>query len=388
MWRWLLTLGTAATAAPSCSSNRSSPFSPDASPMLYRPLGNSGLRVSAISYGAWLTVSDTGAVNLQKHVEILRTAIRSGINFIDNAEAYGAFPGESESIMGQALEELFDSGEVIRSDLVISTKLFDGGNGVNDRGLSRKHIVEGMQAALERMKLTYVDLVFCHRPDVTTPMEETVRAMNHIIDRGWAFYWGTSEWSAEQITRAHAVAIQLGLQGPLMEQPLYNLFNRDRVEREYRSLYQLYGLGLTVYSPLAEGILAGRYSNGVPADSRAALVTRKTGLAKQEMQIAAAETLRPLAKEMNCSLPQLALAWVLFNQHVSTAIIGASRPSQIEDNVGAIACLSRFSADTVKRIENAVSTAGAASEMVYDISATMAEKKLSLAGRTRNATSA
>jgi len=356
--------------------------------MLYRPLGNSGLRVSAISYGAWLTVSDTGAVNLQKHVEILRTAIRSGINFIDNAEAYGAFPGESESIMGQALEELFDSGEVIRSDLVISTKLFDGGNGVNDRGLSRKHIVEGMQAALERMKLTYVDLVFCHRPDVTTPMEETVRAMNHIIDRGWAFYWGTSEWSAEQITRAHAVAIQLGLQGPLMEQPLYNLFNRDRVEREYRSLYQLYGLGLTVYSPLAEGILAGRYSNGVPADSRAALVTRKTGLAKQEMQIAAAETLRPLAKEMNCSLPQLALAWVLFNQHVSTAIIGASRPSQIEDNVGAIACLSRFSADTVKRIENAVSTAGAASEMVYDISATMAEKKLSLAGRTRNATSA
>ena len=171
-----------------------------------------------------------------------------------------------------------------------------------------------------------------------------------------------------------------------MEQPLYNLFNRDRVEREYKSLYQLYGLGLTVYSPLAEGILAGRYSNGVPADSRAALVTRKTGLAKQEMQIAAAETLRPLAKEMNCSLPQLALAWVLFNQHVSTAIIGASRPSQIEDNVGAIACLSRFSADTVNRIEKAVSTAGAAAEMVYDISATMAEKKLSLAGRTRHAT--
>ena len=389
MWRWLLTfltLGTAAKVAPSCSSNRSSPFSPDASPMLYRPLGNSGLRVSAISYGAWLTVSDTGAVNLQKHVEILRTAIRSGINFIDNAEVYGAFPGESESIMGQALEELFESGEVIRSDLVISTKLFDGGNGVNDRGLSRKHIVEGIKNALERMKLTYVDLVFCHRPDVTTPMEETVRAMNHIIDRGWAFYWGTSEWSAEQITRAHAVAIQLGLQGPLMEQPLYNLFNRDRVEREYKSLYQLYGLGLTVYSPLAEGILAGRYSNGVPADSRAALVTRKTGLAKQEMQIAAAETLRPLAKEMNCSLPQLALAWVLFNQHVSTAIIGASRPSQIEDNVGAIACLSRFSADTVNRIEKAVSTAGAAAEMVYDISATMAEKKLSLAGRTRHAT--
>lgn len=353
--------------------------------MIYRPLGRSGLRVSAISYGAWLTVSETGAVNLEKHVEILRTAIRSGINFIDNAEVYGAFPGESESIMGQALEHLFESGDVLRSDLVISTKLFDGGNGVNDRGLSRKHLVEGMQGALQRMRLAYVDLVFCHRPDATTPMEETVRAMNHLIDRGWAFYWGTSEWSAEQITRAHAVATQLGLQGPLMEQPLCNLFNRDRVEREYESLFGHYGLGLTVYSPLAEGILAGRYSNGVPADSRAALVTRKTGLAKQERQITAADALRPIAKANGCSLPQLALAWVLFNQHVSTAIIGASRPSQIEDNVGAIACLSRISAGTMQKIEEAVSQAGAAADISYDISATMAEKKLSLAGRTRYA---
>lgn len=206
-----------------------------------------------------------------------------------------------------------------------------------------------------------------------------------ILDQGWAFYWGTSEWSAEQITRAHAVATQLGLQGPLMEQPLYNLFNRDRVEREYESLFGHYGLGLTVYSPLAEGILAGRYSNGVPADSRAALVTRKTALAKQERQITAADALRPIAEANGCSLPQLALAWVLFNQHVSSAIIGASRPSQIEDNVGAIACLSRISAGTVQKIEEAVSQAGAAADISYDISATMAEKKLSLAGRTRYA---
>lgn len=205
------------------------------------------------------------------------------------------------------------------------------------------------------------------------------------LDSGWAFYWGTSEWSAEQITRAHHIATHLGLQGPLMEQPLYNLFNRDRVEREYEALVKQLGLGLTVYSPLAEGILAGRYSNGVPADSRAALVSRKTALAKQERQIAAAEALRPIAEEIKCSLPQLALAWVLFNQHVSTAIIGASRPSQIQENVGAIACLSRLSESTVQKIEAAVSKAGAAAEMVYDISATMAEKKLSLVGRTRYA---
>ena len=198
---------------------------------------------------------------------------------------------------------------------------------------------------------------------------------------GWAFYWGTSEWSAEQITQAHGVAMRLGLQAPLMEQPLYNLFHRDRVEREYESLYRTHGLGLTVYSPLAEGILAGRYSSGVPADSRAALVGRKVGLAKQDKQIAAADALRPIAKEMNCSLPQLALAWVLNNRRVSTAIIGASRPSQIQDNVGAIHCLSRFTADTVQKIENVVSAAGAAAEIHYDISATMAERKLSSAGR-------
>ncbi|CAK9057832.1 Probable voltage-gated potassium channel subunit beta (K(+) channel subunit beta) [Durusdinium trenchii] len=381
MWPLLLLLLWRTSGTSSCTQNRSSPFSPDASPMLYRPLGQSGLRVSAISYGAWLTVSETGAVNLEKHVEILKAAIRSGINFIDNAEVYGAFPGESESIMGQALHQLLELGEVLRSDLVISTKIFDGGNGVNDRGLSRKHIVEGMQSALHRMRLSYVDLVFCHRPDVTTPMEETVRAMNHIVDRGWAFYWGTSEWSAEQITHAHGVAMRLGLQGPLMEQPLYNLFHRDRVEREYASLYRTHGLGLTVYSPLAEGILAGRYSNGVPADSRAALVGRKESLAKQDKQIAAAFGLRSIAEEMNCSLPQLSLAWVLHNQHVSTAIIGASRPSQIVDNVGAIACLPRFAADTVQKIENEVSGVGAAAEMRYDISATMAARKLVSAGR-------
>eukprot|EP00439_Symbiodinium_sp_Y106_P069813 s4417_g12.t1 len=348
--------------------NASSPFSPAATSMVYRPLGYSGLRVSAVSYGAWLTV------------DMLRVAIRAGINFIDNAEVYGAYPGESERIMGQALEVLFEEGEVRRSDLVISTKLFDGGDGINDRGLSRKHLVEGMQASLRRMKLGYVDLVFCHRPDVTTPMEETVRGMNYLLDRGWALYWGTSEWSAAQVLHAHSVAKELGLQGPLMEQPLYNLFNRQRVEIEFAPLYG-YGLGLTVYSPLAEGILAGRYSSGIPTDSRAAVVERKASLARQERQIAAAEALRPIAKELHCSLAQLALAWVLSNGNVSTAIIGASKPSQVLDNVAAIACLSRFGQDTIQKILSTVSNAGAAPEMETnddDISARMAAKKLQM----------
>eukprot|EP00930_Biecheleria_cincta_P082517 TRINITY_DN72237_c0_g1_i1.p1 TRINITY_DN72237_c0_g1~~TRINITY_DN72237_c0_g1_i1.p1 ORF type:complete len:428 (-),score=42.17 TRINITY_DN72237_c0_g1_i1:164-1420(-) len=388
-WYVVMWLPTAMAASEgSCSiplrppQRRMSPSSPDANAqMVYRALGRSGLRVSAISYGAWLTVSETGTVNLDKHVEILRTAIMSGINFIDNAEVYGEFPGESEYIMGQALERLFAAGDILRSDLVISTKIFDGGNGVNDRGLARKHVVEGTRAALRRMKLDYVDLIFCHRPDETTPMEEVVRAMNHVLDRGWAFYWGTSEWSFEQITRAHAVADRLGMQGPLMEQPLYNLFNRDRVEREYQPLYPAHGLGLTVYSPLAEGILAGRYNKGVPEDSRAAKVGRKASLAKQEKSIAAAAALLPLAEELSCSLAQLALAWVLSNPHVSTAIIGASKPSQILDNVGAVECLGRFTTKTAARIEEVVSNAGAAAP-ISDISAVMARKKLALAGRT------
>ena len=204
--------------------------------------------------------------------------------------------------------------------------------------------------------------------------------MLSLLCLGWAFYWGTSEWSAAQLLAAHGVAKQLGLQGPLMEQPMYNLFNRQRVEWEFAPLYS-YGLGLTVYSPLAEGILAGRYSGGIPADSRAAVIERKSGLAKQEREIAAAEALRPIAAELNCSLAQLALAWVLSNGNVSTAIIGASKPSQILDNVGAIACLSRFVQGTAEKILSAVSTAGAAADIGSDISAIMAKKRLATAGR-------
>lgn len=206
------------------------------------------------------------------------------------------------------------------------------------------------------MQTHYVDVVFCHRPDPTTPLEETVRALNRLIDRGMALYWGTSEWRVEEIMRAETIAQRLGLIGPIVEQPLYNLFNRQRVESEYTTLYSSLGLGLTVYSPLAEGILAGRYSSGVaPAGSRAATVDRKKDLASRTGQIEAARELEPLAKEAGCTLSQLVLAWTLRDEHVSTAIMGASNPQQIVDNVGAVHCLQKVGADMFRRMEDIAS---------------------------------
>jgi len=320
--------------------------------MIYRPLGRTGLRVSAVSYGAWLTVSESGQVSLSKAVAILREVVRQGINLIDNAESYGEFPGESEYILGLALQQLYSQGEVERSDLVLTTKLWGGGDGVNDRGLSSKHLFEGLRKSLNRLQTDYVDVVFCHRPDPTTPMEEIVRAMNRLLDLGMAFYWGTSEWRTEEIMRAEVIAQRLGLVGPVVEQPLYNLFNRQRVEDEYLSLYSTIGLGLTVYSPLAEGILAGRYSSGqAPEGSRAATIIRKKDLTSRTGQIDAARRLEPLAKEVGCTLAQLALAWTLRHERVSTAIMGASRPEQVVDNAGAVACLRKISDDIFDRIE-------------------------------------
>jgi len=323
---------------------RTSPFGPNANhSMTYRPLGRTGLRVSVISYGAWLTVSESGQVGLQKAVDIIREAVHQGINLIDNAESYGAFTGESEYVVGQALQQLYAEGEVERSDLVITTKLWMGGDGVNDRGLSYKHLYDGLHKSLGRLQTDYVDVLLCHRPDSTTPLEETVRAMNRFIDRGLVLYWGTSEWRADQIIQADGIARSLGLVGPVVEQPLYNLFNRQRVEAEYVGLYSSIGLGLTVYSPLAEGILAGRYSSGkAPEDSRASSIERKKGLADRLEQIDAARKLEPLATKTGCTLPQLVLAWTLRHERVSTAIMGASRPQQVRDNAGAVACMRKL----------------------------------------------
>ncbi|KAJ7559833.1 hypothetical protein O6H91_04G105300 [Diphasiastrum complanatum] len=236
--------------------------------MQYRNLGSTGLKVSTLSFGAWVTFHNQ--VDLKDAKQLLARAKEGGINFFDNAEVYAS--GRAEEIMGQAIKELGWK----RSDVVIATKLFWGGPGPNDKGLSRKHIIEGTKACLKRLEMDYVDVLFCHRPDASTPIEETVRAMNFVIDNGWAFYWGTSEWSAQQITEAWEVARKLGLIGPIVEQPEYNLLARDKVEVEYLPLYSSYGIGLTTWSPLASGVLTGKYSkNSVPAESRFSLENYK-----------------------------------------------------------------------------------------------------------------
>ncbi|KAI9208320.1 NADP-dependent oxidoreductase domain-containing protein [Polychytrium aggregatum] len=293
--------------------------------MEYRHLGNSGLKVSVLSLGGWLTYG--GSVQEEAALECMRVAYENGVNFFDNAEAYAS--GKSEELFGKAFQKFgWD-----RSTYIVSTKIFWGGEGVNQRGLSRKHIIEGTNAALKRLGLDYVDLIFAHRPDTSTPMEEVVRAFNWVIDQGKAFYWGTSEWSAEQITDAHRIAEKLGLIGPLMEQPQYHMFHRERFEVEYAPLYQKYGLGTTIWSPLASGILTGKYSKGVPEDSRLNLQTEMGKYLRNEylesekgrQNIQKAISLEPIAKKIGASLSQLAIAWCIKNSNVSTVIMGASK---------------------------------------------------------------
>lgn len=316
--------------------------------MEYRYLGSSGLKVSALSFGAWVTFGTQ--IDEDAASEILRVAYDAGVNFFDNAEVYAA--GEAEVIMGN----IFRRQGWKRSDLVVSTKVFWGGKGPNDRGLSRKHIIEGTEAALERLQLRYVDLLFCHRPDPETPMEETVRAMSHLVDRGLAFYWGTSEWSAEQIMEAYGVARRERLVPPTMEQPQYNMFHRDRVEREYARLYDEIGLGTTIWSPLASGLLTGKYDQGIPEGTRSTiegfdwLKERFEGDTAEE-NLAKVTRLRPIAEELGIGLPRLALAWCLKNPRVSTVITGASRPSQVEENMKAIDDVDRLTPDVMARIE-------------------------------------
>ncbi|NUM49469.1 MAG: aldo/keto reductase, partial [Anaerolineales bacterium] len=224
--------------------------------MEYRFLGNSGLKVSALSLGAWVTYG--GQVGEEIAYACMTAAYEAGVNFFDNAEAYAG--GNAETVMGNVIQKVGWK----RSDLVISTKIFWGGAGPNDTGLSRKHILEGTQAALKRLQTDYVDLIFCHRPDKYTPIEETVRAMTHVINQGWAYYWGTSEWSALQIRQAYDIARREHLIPPTMEQPQYHMFHRERFEKEYARLYSDIGLGTTIWSPLASGLLTGKYNDGFP----------------------------------------------------------------------------------------------------------------------------
>jgi len=313
--------------------------------MEYRHLGTSGLKVSVLSYGSWVTFGDQ--IDTERAANCMQVAYDHGVNFFDNAEAYAG--GQSERMMGKIIQEKgWD-----RTDLVVSTKIFWGGDGPNDQGLSRKHVIEGTEAALRRLQMDYVDLVFCHRPDVETPIEETVRAMSYLVDNGYAFYWGTSEWSAQKIRHAHEVAHRERLVPPTMEQPQYNMFHRTRVEQEYAPLYDDPGLGTTTWSPLASGLLTGKYNDGIPADSRLAT----EGYEWLQDQVLVEERLEKVrhltevADTLDCTMAQLALAWCTLNPNVSTLITGATSPAQVEENMQALDVIDQIDEDVNTRIE-------------------------------------
>lgn len=317
--------------------------------MEYRRLGRSGLKVSALSLGSWVTYANQ--VDHGRAREIMAAARDHGVNFFDNAETYAA--GESERIMGAALRELGWQ----REHYVVSSKFYWG---LSDdpnvhHTLNRKYLLGAIDGSLRRFGLDYLDLVFCHRPDPHTPLEETVWAMHDIISRGKALYWGTSEWSADEIRAAWEIAERHHLHKPVMEQPQYNLFVRRRVEQEYRRLYEDLGLGLTTWSPLASGVLSGKYVEGIPAGSRGTLPDyewlreRLTDTGRN----AAAARLLPLAAELGCTLAQLSLAWCLRKPEVSSVITGASRPEQVSENMKALEVLPRLTDEILARIDAA-----------------------------------
>ncbi len=316
--------------------------------MEYRHLGSSGLQVSALSFGAWVTFGQQ--IGEDAALEIMQASYNVGVNFFDNAEGYAG--GQAEVVMGKVIKRAGWK----RSDLVLSTKIFWGGDGPNDTGLSRKHIIEGTNAALARLQLDYVDLLFCHRPDPHTPVEETVRAMNFLINQGKALYWGTSEWSADRIIEAYQVARREHLIPPAMEQPQYNMFARERVEQEYARLYDEIGLGTTIWSPLASGKLTGKYNQGIPEGTRATLpgyewLRRNFESEETQLQLAKVRALAPIAVELGCTLAQMAIAWCLKNPNVSTVITGASRPEQVVENMAALETAARLTPAVMNRIE-------------------------------------
>ncbi|KAK4237766.1 dihydroceramide delta(4)-desaturase [Achaetomium macrosporum] len=324
--------------------------------MEYRFLGRSGLQVSAISLGGWLTYG--GHVDREGTYACMKAAYDCGVNFFDCAEGYAA--GESEKVMGEAIKKFGWK----RNDVVISTKLYWGDafsdKKVNNRGLSRKHIIEGMNMSLERLQLDYVDLIYAHRPDRHTPMEETVRAFNHLINTGKALYWGTSEWNADEIAQAWRYADKLGLIGPVMEQPRYNMLERIQVEREYAHLYREVGLGLTVFSPMRQGILSGKYKNGIPEGSRFAQTQvefiagfwKQTGKAEFQAMADTVSKLEPIAERLGIKQSVLALAWVLANPNVSSAITGASSPAQVYENIEAVRAYKKLTPEIMKEIDD------------------------------------
>jgi voltage-dependent potassium channel beta subunit len=319
--------------------------------MQYRRLGRAGLQVSVLSFGSWVSFGAQLDTKLAR--DCLDIAYEAGVNFFDNAESYAG--GESERIMGEAIAELGWP----RHSYVVSTKLFWGLHEMPNmqNTLNRKYLLQAIEGSLDRLDLDFVDLVYCHRADPDTPIEETVWAMSDIVASGQATYWGTSEWTADEIRAAWDVAERHHLHKPVVEQPEYNLFRRRRVEREYSRLYEDIGLGLTTWSPLASGLLTGKYLGGVPDDSRAALPGYEwlRGPLTEPTANDKVRRLLEVATDLDCSLAQLAIAWCAKNPHVSSVITGASRPEQVRDNLGALAVLDRLDPDVMARIESAMS---------------------------------
>jgi len=319
--------------------------------MEYRRLGRAGLKVSVLSFGSWVTFG--GQLDGGKAAECLSVAYDAGINFFDNAEAYAG--GESERIMGQAIAKLGWA----RETYVVSTKVYWGLTPVPNmqNTLNRKYLLQAIDGSLDRFGLDFVDLLYCHRPDPETPIEETVWAMSDIVSSGKALYWGTSEWSAADIRAAWEIADKHHLHKPIVEQPQYNLLARGRVEQEYARLYEEIGLGLTIFGPLASGLLTGKYAGGIPEDSRASLPGYEwlKGMVTDQRQLAKVEKLGPIAADLGCKLSQLAIAWCARNPRVSSVITGASRPEQLQENLGALDVLAQLDEATIARIEAAVS---------------------------------
>ncbi|MEO6406442.1 MAG: aldo/keto reductase [Ferruginibacter sp.] len=317
--------------------------------MEYRRLGKSGLQVSALSFGSWVSFSKQ--INDTVAGALMKQAYDSGVNFFDNAEVYAL--GESEKMMGRVLKKM----KWDRTSYIISSKAYFGWRGKenkpNQTGNSRKHLMEACNEALQRLQLDYLDLFYCHRPDTNTPIEETVWAMNHLMQQGKTLYWGTSEWSGVEIMEAHRVAEKYKLVGPTMEQPQYNLFERQKVELDYSEIYKNVGLGTTTWSPLAAGLLSGKYNDGIPKNSRFALEgfdwLKERWVTDDKLK--KVKKLSVLAAKLGISTAQLSIAWCLKNPNVSTVILGATKKQQLTENLEALNALPLVTADVIESIE-------------------------------------
>ena len=319
--------------------------------MNYRRLGKSGLKLSELSFGSWVTFSSQ--MDESAAAECMKTAYDVGVNFFDNAEVYAS--GKSEEIMGNVLKKVKWS----RDTYCVSSKVFWGGEKPTQRGLHTKHITDACHAALRRLQVDYLDLYFCHRPDRQTPIEETVRAMDNLVQQGKILYWGTSEWSADEIRAAYGLARQYNLMPPTMEQPQYNLFHREKVEWEYLRLFQDEGLGTTIWSPLASGVLTNKYKDGIPKESRMTLeeydfLKRRHESPQGQDCVEKTRRLTEFSKELGISIIHLSLAWCLKNSDVSTVILGASSVDQLKENLKAADAVAKLTPDVMERVEEIV----------------------------------